>query len=174
MKRIDPQRHAPRFWTKVKVLDEHSCWEWTGALDSNGYGAFYPGHAAPMERAHRVAFFLWHGTDPGELCVCHHCDNPPCCNPQHHFLGTRDDNNKDRHRKGRDRIPMGESHGRAKLSWVDVQTIRSSPLSRRVLAQRYGVSASTIGRVLNDKGWHYPDSNTHARAIQSGYYEQES
>lgn len=81
------------FWAQVHKSGD--CWEWKGKRYPSGYGRhskFY---------AHRVAYELVHGPIPAGMFVCHRCDNPPCCNPAHLFLGTPEDNAKDRERKGR-------------------------------------------------------------------------
>lgn len=78
------------------------CWLWLGTI-KGGYGnvAF----CGRTMRTHRLAYELTHGPIPSGLCVCHRCDTPSCCNPDHLFLGTPNDNNQDKIRKGRDVIP---------------------------------------------------------------------
>ncbi len=95
-----------RFWSKVDkngpVIYEElgSCWIWTAARNGpNGYGAFRIGKQ--KHDAHRVAYELQIGPIPEGLCVLHKCDNPPCVRGDHLFVGTRGDNNKDMHKKGR-------------------------------------------------------------------------
>lgn len=81
------------------------CLEWTGAT-LKGYGQI--GEDGTIKYAHRVAYELWVGpVEDGEL-VCHRCDNPPCCNPDHLFVGTPRDNMHDMIRKGRAWWQRGE------------------------------------------------------------------
>lgn len=95
-----------RFWSKVDVLSTDQCWLWKAAL-SCGYGVFNVGKY-DLYRSHRLSYYFTYGEDPGSLLVCHKCDNPPCCNPHHLFLGTQQDNVTDRMLKGR--YQSGEEH----------------------------------------------------------------
>lgn len=90
---------AERFWLKVTKTDK--CWTWIGNHDSKGYGRIYDLRTRTKRLAHRVSWELANGLIPEGMAVCHHCDNPPCVRPEHLFLGTLDDNNKDRAAKGR-------------------------------------------------------------------------
>jgi hypothetical protein len=88
-----------RLWEKIETGADWECWLWTGSRDDRGYGRLSV-HNVP-ELAHRLVWEYSYGPVPEGLCVLHHCDNPPCCNPDCLFLGTRKDNNDDRDDKGR-------------------------------------------------------------------------
>jgi hypothetical protein len=91
-----------RFWRKVDKAGPNECWLWKGTLsEPNGYGLISNGHNKPWLRAHRVSWQLANGRDPGDLFVCHSCDNRTCVNPAHLWLGTNTDNLKDMVAKGR-------------------------------------------------------------------------
>jgi hypothetical protein len=92
-----------RLWKYVaKVDDAISCWLWTAAVGTDGYGKFW--YNGITTHAHRIAFELTFGQiDEDGLIVCHRCDNPLCVRPDHLFLGTHRDNAVDMVRKGRDR-----------------------------------------------------------------------
>jgi len=134
------------------------CWEWSAFRTPGGYGMIRVG--GKMELAHRVGWAVAHGPiTPIDLQVLHTCDNPPCCNPAHLFLGTNYDNVRDKMSKGRASFPQpwrrGEKHHAAKLTEADVVAIRRhwQPGSARELAQRYGVSIGTIYKIVNHQGW---------------------
>ena len=92
------------------LADKSACLEWNGARNARGYGTRrYLGKSC---LAHRVAWILAHGDIPEGMCVLHRCDNPPCCNPEHLFLGTQADNIADMHAKGRARKAVGDQHPR--------------------------------------------------------------
>lgn len=99
---------ADNFWAKVDISTVDACWPWRRARFENHYGAFAVGKT--NFRASRVAYFLAFRIDPSEYLVCHTCDNPPCCNPKHMFLGTTADNAMDMKQKGR--AAAGDRSGR--------------------------------------------------------------
>lgn len=104
-----------RFWAQVEQSAPDECWEWQGPRSLARkwhYGRF--GLKKKRYPAHRIAYLLTHGEVPDDLFVCHTCDNPPCCNPQHLFLGTATDNAADRHVKGRE--PRGDAHPNSALT----------------------------------------------------------
>lgn len=93
---------SERLWEKVDVGRPDECWPWRGSK-KRGYGRIR-GEGGRQSRtlfAHRVVWQLEYGPIPFGLCVLHSCDNPPCCNPGHLFLGTNDDNLRDMRSKGR-------------------------------------------------------------------------
>jgi hypothetical protein len=148
-----------RFWKYVTKTD--TCWLWTGKGRQHfGYGVINSGGKnGKIERAHRVSWAIHKGPIPDNLCVCHHCDNPLCVNPDHLFLGTRTDNNRDMNRKGRyDRTkrPKGERHGMSKLTPEKVRAIiaeREGGKLLREIASRYGISPQQVHRISKKKSW---------------------
>jgi len=135
---------AENFWARVRMGD--GCWEWQGRCDDKGYGAV--GFRSRPARAHRVAWILAHGEIAPEFVVCHSCDNPPCCNPAHLFLGTQIENIADRHAKGRTVPPPS----RAKLTDEQVHELRdlyAAGWTQTRLAARFPVSRGNISKILN-------------------------
>lgn len=142
------------FFAKTKQA-ENGCLLWTGAIGSHKrYGIL--GFAGRSWLAHRAAWFLSTGEDPGDSMVCHRCDNGLCVNFAHLFLGTQEDNVHDMEQKGRGRHPSGEKHGRAKLTQSDVDEIRrlhGEGKAIRAIARIYPVDRVNIARIVHGKGW---------------------
>ena len=95
------------------------------------------------------------GEIPDGLDVCHTCDNPPCCNPHHHFLGTQTDNNADRHAKGRTRagLVQGSKVGTSKLTEPEVLAIVAAKRTNEDLAEHYRVSKDAIVAIRKGVNW---------------------
>ena len=150
-----------RFWKYVNKTD--TCWLWTGAIHNSGYGIINTGGKnGKAKRAHRISWAIHYGPIPDGMCVCHHCDTPACVNPEHLFLGTRDDNNQDMKRKGRynhTRCARGERHWYAKLTDKQVLEIRykyeTDKPTLRSLADEYGVTPQAIHRIVRRRLWRH-------------------
>ena len=157
-----PRPVAPRFWAKVNKSD--GCWLWTSSTTRHGYGRFNFGRSSGKTRvvtASRVAWELTHGPIPDGLSVLHRCDNPPCVNPDHLFLGTQADNNRDAAAKGRFNTPacversrrssvIARVAARAKCPGLTPEQLeevrelrRTARLTYRALATMFGVSQTT-------------------------------
>lgn len=146
-----------RFWSKVAISGNTACWEWTAYRKPNGYGQFTLGKGQ-FRAASRVSFALTHGVVPEGLVVCHTCDNPPCVNPRHLFIGTQSDNAYDCSRKGRANRARGVATPSHRLTERQVRAIRSEPVTYGVkarLAREYGVSAHTIADILAGRKWRH-------------------
>lgn len=92
-----------RFWAKVQVGAKNECWLWNGSTN-NKYGhmwVLFADGTRKIRGAHRIAYELVHGQIPNDMCACHRCDVPTCCNPAHIFIGTHRENLLDAQRKGR-------------------------------------------------------------------------
>lgn len=95
---ITDEQYRQKLKSQVLVT-ENGCWEWQGFRHKKGYGDM--SYRCKNWRVHRLAYHLFHGPIPKGMVICHTCDNRPCCNPLHLFLGTFDINNKDMAAKGR-------------------------------------------------------------------------
>ena len=141
-----------RYWSKVTKCSS-GCWEWH-LPSSGGYGQFFP---IKNQRvlAHRFSWRIHFGFVPGNLCVCHHCDNRLCVNPKHLFLGTKGDNYRDS--KNKKRNAFGEKNGQAVLTRQKVLDIRKrfalGGINKKELSILFGVSRRQIGNIIHNKQW---------------------
>lgn len=172
-----------RFWPKVDMRRQDECWPWTGNRTRAGYGRFRDAESGKSVPAHRVSLQL-HGVvfAPGDF-VCHRCDNPPCVNPAHLYVGDHASNMRDRRERQREargpalvaamlntratgerhgsrthpeQSPRGERHGMAKLStdaMVTARSLRNAGLSYSEIGRRLGVAQTTVSRALRGKSW---------------------
>lgn len=145
------------FWGNVdKSEGIDGCWIWKAGKRGIGYGKMY-WRGKPLA-AHRISFFLANGYWPENKLVCHKCDNPPCVNPDHLFLGTHKDNSSDCRSKGRMVSERGEERYSAKLSKYDVVEIKLGAVNRdrkfvSRCAEKYGVSKSAIWNIICGLRW---------------------
>lgn len=135
------------FWSKVKEGGPDECWPWLAAIDRDGYGRFWIGYT--FVPAHRYAFAYKYGEALNQKdIICHHCDNPKCCNPGHLFKGTTHDNVIDKMRKGRHSY---KAHPRFTQKEVDIIKVMSCRgISSNKIAKEFGCAQSVIYRLLHN------------------------
>ena len=139
-----------RFWKKVDKSGE--CWEWTAGKTTAGYGLFFLN--GDQVYAHRYVLEL-EGIDiPTNMCACHICDNRGCVNPDHLFLGTRADNQKDMAQKGR--ACRGEDVTGGKLLEGDILRIRdvlACNANQYEIAKYFNIDQSCVSRINTRENW---------------------
>lgn len=152
------ERAVGRFWDRVDKRGDDECWPWL-VPSERGYGQLqYDYH---HYTAHRFSWLIHYG-DPGDMYVCHNCDNPECVNPSHLFLGTPAENSRDMARKGRasthgNPTTRGVDHGNAKLDPEKVREMRRLRTDEgweyRPLAKKYGVTPRAAWCAINGVTW---------------------
>lgn len=151
-----------RVLDRVVRVPFSGCWIFTGAANDFGYGIVGGGgRGQPNDRAHRITYKHFCGDIPSGMFVCHACDVPSCCNPDHLFLGTNQDNVNDMVKKKRNSPPprnphvVGSAHPGAKLTEQQVLLIRNTYAkgfgTQQELADCYGVARQTISKIVNNK-----------------------
>lgn len=169
-------RHARRQPKAIetRLLDRtirtpSGCWEWQGAKTLAGYGKMYANQKC--DDTHRISYRLFCGPIPDGVYVCHRCDNPPCVNPNHLFLGTPTENQADMRMKRRARNPKGSEAWKAKICEADVVRIRqqfADGRPRKQIAREFGLSETTISHIARGKIWKHVPGAVPARANGHG------
>lgn len=140
-----------KFLSLIKMTDKNSCWIWQQGGTEAGYGLIRYGGEQYI--ATRVAWKFFYRSDPGDLQVCHNCNNPRCCNPNHLFLGTVGDNQQHAFDTG-----IKHSSGRRKIEEQDIPLIRArldageSPVR---IAREYVVTNECIYAIKKRKTWEH-------------------
>ena len=144
-----------RFWSNVDQVTEDECWEWIGYRNKGGYGVFnlehrHHGETGVRVLAPRMAWQLTNGPIPQGKYVLHKCDNPPCVNPKHLWIGSIADNQRDMAEKGRGNAPRI-------LTKEQVLEIRAKYVKGQYgyirLGKEYGVHHNTIVDIIKRRNW---------------------
>lgn len=154
--RRPPRDWKERFWAKVQKAGPDECWPWAGAISKNGYGSFKLNGKAMTTS--RVAYLISHNVIWDDQMVLHKCDNRPCCNPAHLYLGDVKQNSRDMMERGMHFRPpvVGEKNGNAKLTKEDVLKIRrmiEDGERNQEIAARFGVTHQMISKIRNGHFW---------------------
>lgn len=155
------------FLSRVLIdTNTDGCWEWCAGRDQKGYGRL---KARGLPRlAHRAAWVVLVGPIPDGGHVLHRCDNPPCCNPAHLFIGDNAANVADRVAKGRTVAPRGEGSPQAKLTDAAVLSIReacAAGASLRDVAARFSISEALVSHVRRRVGWAHVGGPASSRSL---------
>jgi HNH endonuclease len=138
------------------IITKTGCWVITShKLHRSGYARIVRKiNGTKREiKLHRWFYENKYGPIPEGLLVCHKCDNPPCVNPDHLFLGTSQDNQTDMVNKGRS--TKGIKNPRAKLNPKKILIIKKLATQEKgtILAKRFGVSTTCISKIIHNKRW---------------------
>ena len=147
---MNNQEMVKRIMSRVRA-STLSCWEWTGSRSASGYGRVNVG--GRVEYAHRLMYEAINGPLDAGLFVCHTCDNPSCCNPDHLFAGTHEQNMRDSVRK--ERHARGEKNGHSVLTGEQVLVIRADGRTLEQVAADYGISASHVCAIQRGTFWRH-------------------
>jgi hypothetical protein len=160
----DAQEIEPRFWPKVDRRGPNECWLWQSSR-SRGYGTIFAW--GRPQYAHRIAYALQRGPVPAGVQVLHTCDNPPCCNPSHLFLGTQLDNMRDRNSKGRANVARGERAGTATLTNEQALAIYSASGLYREIAAAFSTTVAVVGKIKHGKTWRHVTGGARKRRYRN-------
>lgn len=167
-----PQKYIDKFHSRVDINFKSGCWLWQGghkqSKNKKNYGAMgtfkllngknIGGSAQVL--SHRLSWVIHYGEIPIEMDVCHKCDNPNCCNPEHLFLGTHQENMQDMVRKGRHIGPRGTKTSHSRLSEDKISKIRillKSGISKQKIADIFKVNYTTIYKINRGETWRWFD-----------------
>ena len=149
------QSDVERFKSKC-VAVESGCLEWRGARYTNGYGQFSMRRKDLKRKTystHRIALLIAGEEIPDGMMICHTCDNRICVNPEHLYVGTGVDNNRDTVKRERGNRVTGERCSWSKLKDEEVRFIKASASRTSDLAKMFRVHQSLISQIRHGKRW---------------------
>ena len=147
------RKHHFRFMGYVDQKEENECWNWLGSKNTCGYGKFAINKTSYM--AHRVSWILKNGDIPEGLFVLHKCDNRPCVNPNHLYVGTQQENSDDKVNRGRSARGT-RNHSKLKEAQVlEIRKLLQEGASQAGLSRIYGVSDTTIRQIGLRNKWNW-------------------
>ena len=150
-------------WKKISIADRierniyrdpnSGCWIWTSCVDAYGYGYLHnrSGVGSKNMKAHRASYETFVDTIPDGKYVCHYCDVRACVNPSHLWLGTHEENQKDRIRKNRS--AKGADFHRSHLTEKIVNEIRAASGTFKEIGERFGICAQTAHAIVRRHIW---------------------
>lgn len=154
-----------RILSKIKAVESPlgtPCWEWQGTRSKHGYGSLFSANKRWL--AHRASYYAFVEPITEKDLILHKCDNPPCVNPEHLYIGTQAENVRDC--IARRRHNYGSRNGQAKLSDEQVLQIRAMLETRKMrhkdIAEKFGVSIWTTILIKQGRRWKHligADSN---------------
>jgi hypothetical protein len=173
-----------RFWSFVDKKNVNECWEWKGSKrkeKNKGVGNYGKFTIKSKDiSAHRYSFILHFGEFPDDLHVCHFCDNPPCVNPKHLYLGTQKENIADKIQRGRGNFKIKYSEDFVNLLKEEIGekernkgNIRerndkgkffSNEKTYKEIGEKYGLTTSQTWRLIN-----IPRKTVRSKNENSGY-----
>ena len=159
------EKKINEIFDKKYVEDKNGCWRWTGLKCKGGYGKI-----GNDDKSHRFSYRRFIGQIPEGMCVCHTCDNRDCVNPDHLWLGTTQDNTKDKIDKGRQ--IRGEKIGSSKLKDEDVINIRKmriSGKSQKEISEKFKISRITVMLICQNKSWSHLPLGEESKKIKRKY-----
>lgn len=135
-----------------RVIIQEGCWGWNGHITDKGYARFKC--EGKQIFGHIISWQIYIGEIPFKHFICHKCDNPICCNPNHLFVGLPADNSKDM--KNKNRSPKGSKHLHAVLKEEDVKIIKKRLQNKETsyrISKDYSVNMSTIYSIQYGNTW---------------------
>jgi len=151
------------FFDRCEYDADTQCVNWSWGTNGNGYGSLR--FNGKVDTAHRVVIMLYHGIElTSDNVICHHCDNPICCNLAHLFIGTHKQNSDDKFRKGRFVSCPGDKNGTSKITEIQAVWMRSEwskgGIKQRELGAIVGLTQQQVSKIVNNKARIILNGNT--------------
>ena len=144
------------FWDDVDIGPPDECWLFKRPGRTVGIGYRSTKYDGKGWLFHRLSWHFTNGPIPDGMCVLHHCDNPPCGNPNHLFLGTQVDNMADMRSKGREHSQTGEGNSRAKLTEdvvLEIRRLYANGSKPRELMKQFNLPKSNTNNIIFRRTW---------------------